>query len=314
MQELCQPASQSDATRKQESSWTIDGLSANVQAMNTVTCQVPATTANLGPGFDALGVAVCLYNRVTVSEVESPSPAHPFFQEVTGLFFRTAGLTPTDYEISIEGEVPQSRGLGSSVTVRLGILMALNQLHGSPLGAEKILELSIFLERHPDNAVPAMLGGFCVTNGKSRYRADVSEALRFIAVVPDRNLETSLARKVLPEHIDFSDAVENIQHVALITAAFASGNYQLLRGHFQDRLHQPYRLDLMPGAAEALRAAEEAGALGAYLSGAGSTLMALTLEREEEVAEAMRQALLQAGDSAPAVHHLKADNQGARII
>lgn len=282
--------------------------------MNTVACQVPATTANLGPGFDALGVAVCLYNKITVSKSPAPAPLSPFFQEVSGLFFNTAGLTPSGYEVSIAGQVPQSRGLGSSVTVRLGLLMALNHLHHSPLSNEAILDLTIRLEGHPDNAVPAMVGGFCVTNGTSRYRAEVSGELKFVAIIPEHNLDTATARKVLPEHIDFTDAIKNIQHTALITAAFASGDYRQLRGHFQDCLHQPYRLKLMPGAAEAIAAAGEAGALGAYLSGAGSTLMALTLERENEVAQAMSQALLASGNAVPAIHHLQADNQGARII
>jgi homoserine kinase len=282
--------------------------------MNTVTCQVPATSANVGPGFDALGVAVSLYNRVTVSPTDSPPAPNPFYQQAADLFFQTAGLPTSGYAVSVEGDVPRSRGLGSSVTVRLGMLMALNQLHGSPLGEEKILQLTIQLEGHPDNAVAAMLGGFCITDGDTHYHTDVSGSLKFIAIIPGHSMETAAAREVLPKRIDFSEAIENIQHAALISAAFASGNYGVLRGHFGDKLHQPYRLPLMPGAMEAIEAAENAGALGAYLSGAGSTLMALTLEKEQEVATAMCQALEQAGESPPDVHHLIADNAGARIL
>lgn len=278
--------------------------------MPTVTYQVPATSANLGPGFDALGLAVSLHNQITV-RTATEGPTIPFFSAAALPFFQSAALSPFPFEVTVVGDVPQSRGLGSSVTVRLGLLLGLNDLAGGPLTAEEVLSLTIDLEGHPDNAVPALYGGFCVSNGHSHFRAEISPELRLVAVIPQRNLETTTAREVLPKRIDFAEAIENIQNASLITAAFVSGQYHHLQDHLRDRLHQPYRLELMPGASEAILAAERAGALGAYLSGAGSTLMALTTGNEEPIAEAMSHALEAAGEDTPAVHFLEADNRGA---
>ncbi|MEO0454055.1 MAG: homoserine kinase [Verrucomicrobiota bacterium] len=285
----------------------------SVNPLHSVTYQVPATSANLGPGFDALGVAVCLYNQVTVSRVEEPL-TNPFFKEAASLYFKGSQQPSFHFSVEVTGEVPRSRGLGSSVTVRLGILLGLNALCGSPCSENDVLEMVIQLEGHPDNAVPAMLGGFCVSNGKSRFRAEVDERLKFLAIIPDSNLETSEAREVLPKRIDFSEAIENVQHACLITAAMATGKYEELQGHFVDRLHEPYRLPLIPGAAEAIEAAENAGALGAYLSGAGTTLMAVTLGKEDEIQKALTDTLTHHGHHPPTCHLLSADNQGALKI
>jgi len=274
-----------------------------------VTIQIPATTANLGPGFDALGVALNLYNRITLGD-PADQWNDPFFEEAAAIFYRTSNKAPQAFEIEITGDVPRSRGLGSSVTVRLGIIAGLNEKHGNPLDDEMLFRLVTELEGHPDNAAPACFGGFVAGSPLHHHRFPVKEELKFVTIIPDFVLETTDARKVLPEQIGFKDCVTNIQNTALITAAFASESYVTLDGAFTDTLHQPYRLDMIPGAAQALDTAADAGALGAFISGAGPTVMALTLQHWDEIATAMADALVAGGQHPPQVRILEACNQG----
>ncbi|MDD5261457.1 MAG: homoserine kinase [Methylacidiphilales bacterium] len=280
---------------------------------NTVSVRVPATTANIGPGFDTLGVALELYNTITISPGAKTWP-DAFMQEAAHEFFLTAEIKPEAFSVQIAGDVPPSRGLGSSVTVRLGIIAALNKFHGSPLDREKILDLVIGLEGHPDNAVPAFHGGFAVSTRQTYAHVPVSPELKFVAVIPDYEVETKEARKVLPADVSLEHAVENIQYSGLIVLAFATSNYELLRGAFRDHLHQPYRSKLIPACEATFDAAEDAGALGAFISGSGSTLMAVTLDNPEAVANAMKQALTGAGAKNLKHHVLNADNQGVVIL
>lgn len=274
-----------------------------------VTIQVPATTANLGPGFDALGIALNLYNRVSLGN-PTDDWEDPFFAEAAALFYRHTENQPQAFEIEITGDVPRSRGLGSSVTVRLGIIAGLNEKFEKPLNDETLFQLVTELEGHPDNAAPACFGGFVVGSPMHHHRFPVREELKFVTLIPDFVLQTADARKVLPEQIPFKDCVTNIQNTALITAAFASEEYKTLNGSFADTLHQPYRLDMIPGAAEALDAGVAAGALGAFISGAGPALMALTLEHWDEIAAAMSEAFIAAEQHPPQIRILEACNQG----
>ncbi len=278
-----------------------------------ITIQIPATTANLGPGFDALGVALNLYNRVTLGDL-TDSWVDPFFEEAAAIFYRTTSNDPQAFEIEITGDVPRSRGLGSSVTVRLGIIAGLNEKFGHPLEEEMLFRLVTELEGHPDNAAPACFGGFVAGSPLHHHRFEVADQLKFVTIIPDFVLETSDARKVLPEQIKFTDCVTNIQNTALITAAFASQSYDTLYGAFTDTLHQPYRLAMIPGAANALQAATEAGALGAFISGAGPAVMALTLNNWDAIATAMANSLIAAGQHPPKIRILEACNQGWKRI
>ncbi len=278
--------------------------------MKPITVQVPATTANLGPGFDVLGVAVQLYNRITLQDSAESWP-DSFMGEAASLFYQTLNLPPQAFHVGITGEVPRSRGLGSSVTVRLGLLTALNAFHVFPLSAEKILRLVITLEGHPDNAVPAALGGFAACSEKGWFRTEVDPALTFVALVPDFEVETKKARSVLPRDIPLKNVILNLQNTSQIVAAFATRNYSLMKGHFSDTLHQPYRAPLIPGCMEALALAGEKGALGAFISGSGSTLMALTLEEPQSLVRAWSDLY---SSSIEAVHVLKADNEGVKIL
>jgi homoserine kinase len=288
--------------------------------------RVPASTSNLGPGFDCLGLAVQLYNTVTLTRSQDAKPAHGMIAETAAAFFQRATggkVAPFGFETKIEGDIPISRGLGSSVTVRLGVLMALAELVADtfPVTREQLLALLIELEGHPDNAVPSFLGGFAVCAHASADPADgfvytrvpVKPELSLVTLVPDLKLSTETARGLLPKEVPFRHAVGNAQRTARIATAFALGDYATLRGMFVDHLHQPYRRVLIPGFDAILAAAQDAGALGSFLSGAGSCLMALTLDREEAISAAMLDAANKHHLPSPRVLVLRADNEGAKV-
>ncbi len=280
--------------------------------LNSVTTRVPATTANLGPGYDCLGIALQLYNRVTVHRPavgEAAPAAGAMAEKAAAAFFETAGLVAFPFAWEISGDVPQSRGLGSSVTVRLGLLHGLNGLAGSPLNGEQLFELCAKLEGHPDNAAPAAFGGFTVAGGPRLARFPVSPDLQFVLLIPDFEISTPEARKVLPAQLDRLSAVTSCTNACRITAAFASGDYALLRGAFADGLHQPFREKLIPFLPAVIAAGEAAGALGGFLSGSGSTICCVTRENAGAVGRAMVEASGLAGARTIVTH---ADNEGVR--
>jgi homoserine kinase len=279
----------------------------------TVRVRVAGTTSNLGPGFDCLGVALGLHNTVDASWAGSDGISHPMADEAVRRFHEATGL-PSSRPLrwSLTGEVPVSRGLGSSVTLRLGILAALNVLHGEPLGRDDLFTLCAALEGHPDNAGPAVYGGFFVgaPNG-SRFRFPVDEGLRFVLLIRAREVRTEEARRVLPAQIPFADAVANVGRAAAIAAAFASRDYGSLRGLMRDRLHEPFREALNPGLQRIVAAGEAAGALGGFLSGSGSTVACVAGDAETagNVAAAMRDACVD--DAAPPETRIVgAENEG----
>ena len=279
---------------------------------DTVTIQVPATTANLGPGFDCLGIALTVYNRVTVERIDDGQPElTPMANEAAAAFFGTAGIAPFAFHCHIDGEVPRSRGLGSSVTVRLGLLHGLNRLCGEPLGARRLYEICAALEGHPDNAAPGAFGGFVVSGPGSYERFEVDEKLEFVLLIPPFEVETPAARRVLPAQVDRLSAVRSCGNACRITAAFATRKYEGLRGAFGDGLHQPFREPLVRFLPKVIAAGESAGALGGFLSGSGSTIICVTLKSQKKVAAAM---LAAAGKTPARVIITTADNEGARKV
>jgi len=257
---------------------------------NSVRVRVPATSANLGPGFDTLGVALRLSNTVTVRRAVKASP-DAMADEAATAFFSASKRKPFRFEWSIVGDVPRSRGLGSSVTVRLGLLHGLNRLANAPLDNEALYRLCARLEGHPDNAAPAAFGGFTVARPDGSYqRFRVSPKLKFALLIPGYEVRTNDARRVLPAQIPYKDAVRSAANAAAIAAAFASSSYEALRGCFEDHLHQPYRSPLVPGLEKVIAAGVKAGALGGWLSGSGSTIACATLGDAEKLAAAMEKA------------------------
>jgi len=278
-----------------------------------VSVQVPASTTNLGPGFDCLGIALQLWNGISVEADRSEGSAPEIVSQAADLFFNHTGETRFPFKFSIEGDVPQARGLGSSVTIRLGILMALDRITKSGLSKEEICALCAELEGHPDNAAAALFGGFTIiTKTTNRVvRFDIDPALKFVLFIPDFEVKTSEARTVVPDSFPRRVVVENLANASLIAAAFASRKYGYLRDAFVDRLHQPFREQFVPFLPRVLNAAAEAGALGGFLSGSGSTVACLALSHGKEVAEAIEAA---APEQNAKILIVSADNNGARIV
>ena len=292
--------------------------------MQQFTVRVPASTSNLGAGFDCLGVALRVYNTVTVKRSASRD-GHPsvIISEAADRFFKQARLRPFPFSCSIAEEIPRSRGLGSSATIRAGVLIGLNRVSGNPLDRLTIFRVCAELEGHPDNAAPAIFGGFTVVatadniHLRRRYpdtspdvrRFAVSSRLHFVLFVPALQIETSRARKILPSQISHAAATANCANACATTAAFVSQDYATLRGVFIDHLHQPFRERLLPFLPDVIDAAEQAGALGAFLSGSGSSIAAVSVGSSTKIAEAMARAANTPGRTI--ITH--ADNRGARI-
>lgn len=296
-----------------------------MRPMTSASVRIPGTTANLGSGFDTLGLAVALYNRATVRRrsdrhVEITSPiaedaragALAMLEEAAAAFFKKTRAPRFGVDLHLAGEVPIARGLGSSVTARLGCVAGLNALAGSPLDRQGLLEVVAALEGHPDNAAPAVFGGFTaagfVGSEVRCIRVPLPSRIRLVTLIPDFEVSTPEARKRVPQTFSKADTIHILNRASLVTAAFATGRLESLRGCFDDRIHQPYRAPLIPGMDAILAAGVKAGAIGGWLSGSGSTLMCLALENSEAVATAMQRKMPKA-----AVHILKPDNAGLKV-
>jgi homoserine kinase len=293
--------------------------------MTSATVRIPGTTANLGSGFDTLGLAVALYNRATVRRrsdrrVEITSPiaedaragALAMLEEAAAAFFKKTHAQRFGVDLHLAGDVPIARGLGSSVTARLGCVAGLNALAGSPLDRQGLLEVVAALEGHPDNAAPAVFGGFTaagfVGSEVRCIRVPLPSRIRLVTLIPHFEVSTPEARKRVPQTFSKADTIHILNRASLVTAAFATGRLENLRGCFDDRIHQPYRAALIPGMDAILAAGVKAGAIGGWLSGSGSTLMCLALDNPEAIATAMQRKMPKA-----AVHILKPDNAGLKV-
>jgi homoserine kinase len=296
---------------------------------DTVTVRVPGSTSNCGAGFDTLGLALAIYNSVTLTRAAGAAPvpdrtadgrAAAMVAEAAALFFQKAGRTPAGFRYRIEGDVPSARGLGSSVTVIAGVLAGLDALHGTGWTRHKLVELATALEGHPDNASAGILGGFCVSRCDpvtgaylDTVRIAVPAELAFVVVSPGAELLTKESRGLLPATLPFFDAVKSINSAAYLTAAFATGDFAKLRHAGGDFMHEPYRLPKIPGARAALQAGAGAGALTGWLSGSGSSVLCVCPPVDAgNVSAAMRAAFVQ--ESVPAeARILGADNAGLQV-
>lgn len=297
---------------------------------DTVTVRVPASTSNCGAGFDTLGLAFRLYNHVTLARAATAgaTPARPedgraaqMAAEAAAAFFKVTGRTPFGFTYRIEGEVPPARGLGSSVTVRAGVVAGLNALTAAGLERSRLVALVTALEGHPDNAAAGVLGGFCVprTNPVDGtyvdcVRFEVPDDLVFVAVSPVVEILTQESRGVLPAKIPYFDAVRSINSAAYLVAVFATRDYARLRHAVGDFMHEPYRLPKIPGAQSALAAGVKAGALTGWLSGSGSSVLCVCpAPQAERVLGAMRAAMTEAKLTCEG-QILLADNAGLELV
>ena len=265
--------------------------------------KIPATSANLGPGFDCLGLALQLYNSITV-EANRPfqiSLTGPYRDGISAdesnLIWRTMCHfwdlihypTPT-VALTFENHIPPARGLGSSSAAIVGGLVTANRLAGSPYSKYKLLQVANTIEGHPDNVTPALYGGVTLSvpteNSVLPRVLSQSPNLRAVVIIPNTHLSTNKARGILPPDVPRKDAVFNISHVALLTEAFIRQDYTLLKEAMRDTLHQSQRAAIIPGLIQTLEASLETGAYGAALSGSGPTLLALTKpELEQSIAQ-----------------------------
>ena len=303
----------------------------------SIRVRVPATSANLGPGFDALGIACSLYNEMTLTLTESsgleirargegapyiPSDERNIVWKSICYLLQRAGRADEfrGAQIYMSNRIPLSRGLGSSATAIVAGLTAANALLDKPFSKQDLLQMATDIEGHPDNVAPAIYGGFTVntvTDGIVECFSFLPRIfMRFVVMVPDFYLSTKSARQVLPAEVPMRDAVFNISHAAMMVAALARGSEQHLENAFSDALHQNYRAALIPGMFDVFAAAKKAGAYGAALSGAGPCLIAFVPEHRrctEAVAAAMRDAF-RAHDVEARPLHLRMDTKGAHIL
>ena len=278
-----------------------------------VRVQVPATAANLGPGFDCLGMALQLYNTVEMArtnaglliEVQGEGAAE-IARDETNIVYRAAMRlfkqvqnVPPGLKIKLINQIPVTRGLGSSAAAIVGGLIAANVLAGNRLSLKELLTLAAALEGHPDNVAPALFGGIVVSvaaDGEIKYvKIAPPPGLKAVLAIPDFTVLTKTAREVLPQLISLQDAVFNLGRLALLISAFHQGDFSLLTAAMEDRIHQPYRASLVPGMKKVLAAARLAGARGVCLSGAGPSLLALADGNLELIARVMKETFQQSG-------------------
>ena len=279
--------------------------------MQRITVKVPATTANMGPGFDCLGMALDIWNTVTVgpgatgieitgegADILPRGPSN-LIVRCFRTVFETLGRPVPEVKITCHNEIPVSRGLGSSSAGIVGGLMIANEICDRQLSQDQLLELAVEIEGHPDNVAPALLGGcqISVQDGGRLVtsRIPLPEGLKTVLFVPDVPMSTNQARGVLPPTVDRADAVYNIGRVAMLVRALATGDLQHLKVATQDRLHQPARQEIFFPMKNIFRGAIDGGALGVFLSGSGPSVLALTKDKEFTIGYEMADAAAKSG-------------------
>ena len=268
-----------------------------------VSVKVPATTANLGPGFDSLGLALPIFNIITVEEtimpgtgieiniidetheqdiISIPTDENNIVYKAIELLYNSIGQTPSELKITIRTQIPIARGLGSSASVIVGGLMAANELLGRPADEAALLSIATEIENHPDNITPAVVGGFVVSSleedGSVVYsKMNWPKDWNITVCIPDYELSTSIARSVLPEEVPMKDAIFNLKHTAMLVQAVNTHDEKLMKIALHDRLHQQYREKLIPGLKEINEALlHEENVLGVVISGAGPSVLVIS--------------------------------------
>ena len=294
-----------------------------------ISVRVPATSANLGPGYDAVGLALSLGTSIALDRSQHPEvevsgtgedliprgPEHPAYRAAR-FVAEVIGEPDIHFRLVQENHIPPTRGLGGSAAALVGGAVAANELFGGQIAAPDLLNIVCELDGHPDNAAPALLGGLVIgtltPTGISAVRLEPKD-LAVAVAVPDFAVSTTAARRALPEHVPHRDAVFNVGRSGLLLGALATGEYGLLRVAMQDKLHQPYRAHLVPGLEGVIDAALAHGAHGACLSGSGPTVLAFTpQELAPAVAAAMKKTFEARGTTARS-WALDVDLMGARV-
>ncbi|MFP6722947.1 MAG: homoserine kinase [Candidatus Poribacteria bacterium] len=291
---------------------------------------VPASTTNLGPGFDVLGLALKLYSTVEIEETDSgvriivhgvdqdkiPTSTDNLAFESANYIFQRVGYQPKGIKLTITNGIPAIRGLGGSGTAILGGLLSANAICGDPFSPDQILDFAVEREGHPDNITASLLGGLTVAvvdkKNVKAVKLSPPEDLRVVIAIPDYTLSTKEAREVLPQNLDLKSAIYNVSRSSLLVAAVATGKLDMLNVAMQDLLHQPHRAKLIPGFEDVCNSAIQAGALSAALSGAGPSIAAYCITSEDQIASVMIDAFAENGLNAEA-KILEVDSAGATV-
>lgn len=292
-----------------------------------INVRVPASSANLGSGVDCFGLALSLYLEAEFEESDRPavvfgrgfsaplSEQDNFVLKAVKTLTELAGESIPTFKLTLNTDVPIARGLGSSSSALVAGLWGANMLLRDPLPEHDLIELAAKLEGHPDNVVPAALGGFTMAltdDAGILYQRFTAPELHYLAAVPNYHLSTEKARGVLPESVPLRVATAQLQRSALLGASLAKGDFSALSRLTADELFTPARETLMPGTRAVREAALASGALCAFVSGAGPTVLALSGEGPEESASAMKNAFAECGIEA-CVYDLAADNTGVKV-
>ena len=308
-----------------------------------VSVKVPATSANIGPGFDCLGLALPIYNTITIEETvlpgtgieinmlsedaademifdDIPKDENNIVYKAVEMLYNSIGQEPSELKINIQSQIPITRGLGSSAAVIVGGLIAANKLLGSPADETALLSIATEVEGHPDNVAPAILGGFVLSSqeddGSITYRKlNWPEEWDITVCIPDFELSTNIARSVLPEAVPMQDAVYNAKHLAMLIEAVNTKDEKLMKTALHDKLHQPYREKLVPGMKEIMEAFKhEDGVLGCVLSGAGPTLLIISHKYDLDKIKSTVREIWEPQSVKVDIRTLKVEPEGAQVL
>ncbi len=298
-----------------------------------VRVRVPATSANMGPGFDCFGIALNRYNIISADvidaglEIGTPGDAfctnearnkHNLVYQAMNLVFKNAGFRPSGLRIVHEkSEIPRTRGLGSSAACVVGGVLLANELAGNPFTRRELLNMAVSLEEHSDNATPAMYGGFAasfIQNGVTYFQSvHVADTLHFVLLIPHVMVSTAKARKSLPGSIKLNDAVLNISHASMLAMALSTGNFKGLPLLFADTIHEKHRKLAIPHADAIIKASNRFGAYGTYVSGSGPTLAAVISHKQEEPYLKLMRNFIEENEYKYDIVLASVDNRGAVI-
>ena len=309
-----------------------------------ISVKVPATTANLGPGFDSVGMALPIYNTITIEETVLPGTGieinvlnnentisdmvtehipmdeNSIIYKAVELLYNSIGQTPSELKITVQSQIPIARGLGSSASVIVGGLIAANELLGKPADEVALLSIATEVEGHPDNVTPAIVGGLVLTSqeddGQVIYtKLDWPEEWCITVCIPDFELSTDIARSVLPKEVPMEDAVFNAKRLGMLVQAINKKDANLMKLALQDRLHQPYRVKLVPGLdkiSENLRHEEDV--LGCVLSGAGPSIIVISLKNALDKVKSVVKTTWEDMNVKVNIITLPIEKQGAQVI
>ena len=309
-----------------------------------VSVKVPASSANLGPGFDCLGLALPIYNTITIeetvlpgtgieinmiSEEESiddmvfdsiPKDENNIVYKAVEMLYNSIGQEPSELKINIQAQIPIARGLGSSSSIIVGGLLAANKLLGDPADETALLAIATEVEGHPDNVAPAILGGLVLSSQEddgsvSYFKMNWPEDWDLTVCIPDFELSTEISRSVLPKEVSMADANFNAKHLAMLIQAINTQDHKLMKLALQDKLHQPYREKLVPGMKDIMDAFKhEDGVLGCVLSGAGPSILVISHKYDVDKIKSIVKDIWESQNINVDVRTLKVEESGAIVL